>query len=297
MTREVLRLPVKGPGLYEMKAEKYHADPCPVPSLNHTVARILTEQSPMHAYKAHPRLGGEESEPTRIMDIGTAAHRLAIGRGTPIVRLEFENFRTKAAQEARDFYAARGHAALLAPDYDRAEAMAKPLRAAIEDVAGCNIKKLHREIVAIACDDNVWSRCMIDVMSPDLRLLLDVKTTANAHPDKYTRTIRDYSATAVAFYFQTLDLIDPEGAGKRRFVFIAQERECEEAITYHELSPEALAVADAKMRRARLAWKVASVTNSWPGYPRGPHIVEPNQWDLDTELAAAFEAQAMGGAI
>lgn len=275
--------PVDEPGLYDLTAEEYHADPCPVPSLNHTIAKIIHEQTPLHAYRAHPRLGGQKMKRERIMDIGTAVHALAIGKGAKLARMDFPDFRTKAAQEMRASLEASGVTPLLAADYDKAEAMWPAMRDAIEHVARASIDTLHREVSAIAYDAGAWSRSMIDVATPDLRLLIDAKTTASANPEKFGKAIMNYYATAVAFYFQTLDLIDPEGKGKRRFVFIAQERDCPDAITYHELDYSALKLADEKMKRARLRWALCQATDAWPAYDRGPHVVYPNPWDIDAE--------------
>lgn len=293
----VLTAPVEKPGLYDLEHDEYHADPCPVPSLNHTVAKIIHDKSPHHAFKVHPRLGGEKGKAARIMDIGSAAHTLAIGAGAKIAPLRFKDYRTKAAQETRDALIASGVTPLLQPDYDTVQAMFPLLRAAIEDVAGAKIDALHRELSVIGKDGESWSRCKPDVMTPDLRLIIDAKTTASAHPDTYGRMVMSGYATAVAFTFQTLDLIDPEGKGKRRYVFVVQERDYPEAITYHELDPTALELADAQMKRARLRWTLCSHTNSWPAYDRGPHMVVPRQFEIDDELDRQFEdASKNGGA-
>jgi len=287
---KILAPPVEAPGLYDLTSEEYHADPCPIPSLNHTVARILHEQTPLHAFNAHPRLGAEKVKRERIMDIGTAVHALAIGKGAKITRLNFKDYRTKAAQETRDALMASGVTPLLSDDYDTVESMWPQMRAAIEDVAGAKIETLHREISAIAKQGDYWSRSMIDVMTPDLRLLIDAKTTATANPERFGKSVMNYYATAVAFYFQTLDLIDPKGKGKRRFIFIAQERDCPEAITYHELDHSALTYADNLMQRARLRWAMCQASNTWPAYDRGPHIVYPNPWDIDVDGAEQISA-------
>ncbi|WP_242401117.1 hypothetical protein [Acetobacter okinawensis] len=47
------------PGIYDLPEAQYHADPCPTPSLSNSVARILLDESPMHAHFSHPRLNPE----------------------------------------------------------------------------------------------------------------------------------------------------------------------------------------------------------------------------------------------
>ena len=45
-------------GIHDIPPREYHADPCPAPSLSRSIAKLLVERSPAHAYAAHPRLGG-----------------------------------------------------------------------------------------------------------------------------------------------------------------------------------------------------------------------------------------------
>ncbi len=41
----------------------YFADPAAQPSLTQSIAKILIEKSPLHAWHEHPRLGGKPDEP------------------------------------------------------------------------------------------------------------------------------------------------------------------------------------------------------------------------------------------
>ena len=54
---------VPGPGIYPgISAADYHADCAPEPSLSSSIARTLLAQSPLHAYHAHPRMGGRYAD-------------------------------------------------------------------------------------------------------------------------------------------------------------------------------------------------------------------------------------------
>ena len=55
-------LQVACPGVYQLDALAYHADPCPVPSLSAGVAHTLLTQSPLHAKYCHPRLTAQPPE-------------------------------------------------------------------------------------------------------------------------------------------------------------------------------------------------------------------------------------------
>ena len=40
------------PGIHNLSAEVYHADPCVKPSLSSSIANVLLQQSPLHAWMA-----------------------------------------------------------------------------------------------------------------------------------------------------------------------------------------------------------------------------------------------------
>src|ERR1700677_1036911 len=91
-------------GIFNLSAEAYHADPCPTASLSSSIAGILLDQSPSHAWLAHPRLNPNyvrESADSRF-DLGSAAHMMLLEqREDRIVRVSADDWRTKAAKEAR----------------------------------------------------------------------------------------------------------------------------------------------------------------------------------------------------
>jgi len=65
------------PGLQQIPEATYHADPCPVASLSAGIVDILTRESPLHAWAAHPRLNPDYREEVKEeFDVGQAAHAL-----------------------------------------------------------------------------------------------------------------------------------------------------------------------------------------------------------------------------
>lgn len=71
-----------GPDIHDISVEEYHADPCAAPSLSSTLAGLLLNRSPRHAWTAHPRLNPEhQSKDSKTFDIGRAAHRAVLGKG------------------------------------------------------------------------------------------------------------------------------------------------------------------------------------------------------------------------
>lgn len=297
--------PVTAPGFYyDMDAPTYHADPCPAPSLSHTIARILHTRSPLHAKRRHPRLGGLPQRVSAEMAIGAAAHALTLGRGSALARIDAENYRTKDAQNQRDAAFAQGFTPLLAKEYAQAEYMAHVARPALELVCGARIENLRIETVAIATEphddlprndfrdnNDTWLRCMTDAATPDFRLIVDYKTCATAEPESFGANVRKYYATQRAFYEHVLDCVDPDGRGKRRFLFMAQERDCPEAIVFFEADPALTEIAGMQMARARRTWAECLLNDAWPAYDPGPHLVAPMPWEIDAEISAEYDEQ------
>ena len=50
--------------LVRMPARDYHADPGETPTLSASIAKRIVNESPLHAWLKHPRLGGLPDEPT-----------------------------------------------------------------------------------------------------------------------------------------------------------------------------------------------------------------------------------------
>lgn len=284
------QLPVAEPGIYEMPAAAYHADPCPEPSLSHSVARLVHKRSPLHGKRAHPRFGGQARTATRDMALGSVVHALMLGRGADIVRIDADSYRTKAAQEARDAAQAQGAIPILTSEFEHAELMAAVARHALERFLSASADGFLYEPVAIGLEGTSWRRAMMDTLAGGLWLGLDFKTCECAAPEEFGLRIRKDYATQEAFYRHVLSLIDPAGARTRRFLFMAQERDCPEAITFHETDPALLEIAEGEMKRARELWDESVAAQEWAAYPIGPHPVAPAPWQMNDEMLATEEA-------
>src|SRR6266487_3828456 len=132
---------IEKPGLYpDMPVEDYFADPCPAPSFTQSLAKLLLEKSPLHAWYAHPRLNPDfRPDDDTSYDVGNIAHNLLIGRGKQIVVLDeqFEDWRTKEARRLREEAAALGGLAVLSRKFKLAAKMVDAARDAME-AAGCH---------------------------------------------------------------------------------------------------------------------------------------------------------------
>ena len=115
---------IDAPGIYDLTAAEYHADPCVAPSLSSGVAWELLTRSPLHAWAKHPRLNPDfEPDHSAKFDLGTAAHTLILGKGDQIHVIDAPDYRTKEAQGQRATAILDGKTPLLTWQYERAVVM------------------------------------------------------------------------------------------------------------------------------------------------------------------------------
>lgn len=275
----MLDLPHLSPGLYDLPAEVYHADPCERPSLSSTLAKKMLAESPLHAWTASPRLN-PNYEPTdsKTFDIGRAAHRAILGKGGDYVAYPDGILASNGAASTKEAMAwakeqrAAGRTPLKAADVDQVGAMADVLRRAVADM-GIVLDPEHSERVAIAEIDGVMCRTMIDNAHPDPRRpLIDFKTIQSATPEACKRAVESYGYDVQwAHYAQTWQAVTGD---KRDFIFIFQEKEPPFEVGVVRLlsstnhSEDWYEDASDKIASARATWRECLQTGIWPGYPR-----------------------------
>lgn len=265
------------PGIHlNIPSAEYFADPCQQPSLTQSIASVLLDRSPRHAALRHPRLNPawKPHEDTKF-NIGNAAHKLLIGRGKELVVVEADDWRTKAAKEARDEAHAAGKVALLAHQHDTAEDMSLAFReqiAAIPECAGAFNEGIGGEVVIIAEYEGVYLRSMVDWMLDTTRLS-DLKTTGmSASPDRLPYAMADGGwDLQAAMQERILDVLDPQNAGRRHHYFYLQENDDPYEVTVAELPESVMTIGRAKLDRAIQIWKRCIAANNFPGYARVVH--------------------------
>ena len=293
------------PGFYfDIAAADYFADPCPTPSLTQSIAKLLIERSPLHAWTAHPRLNPDfEPDDSREFDVGNICHKLLIGRGKELVVLDqFDDWRTKEARALREAAAAEGRLAVLGKHYALADHI---VGAAREQLALRHLAHLFNdgagEVMTAWLDEmggpqpaTLWCRQLIDWLTHDRATMVDYKTTReSAAPHMLARKmVNDGWDIQAAMAERGLRALDGYNS-PLRFLFVVQETEAPFALSVVELSESALTMGRKKLDVAFALWRRCIEENRWPGYPT--EIVVPEypafaeaQW-LDreqTEFAA-----------
>jgi hypothetical protein len=278
---EPLRLPA---GLhFDVPAEAYHLDPAPEPSLSSSLAKVLLEQSPRHAWHQHPRLNPDmppDADPTRAKEIGTAVHKLALGRGGDLMLIEAADYKSGLAKTVRARAAAEGMCPILAPDMEKAEAIATAVCAQIAQVHDCHgFLTAPAEIVGIAKDaTGAWLRCMMDKFEErdGSAIIWDLKTgDQSAEPSSLGRRIANMGfEVSAALYERVVLTLRPDLAGRLTFRWIFVENEHPHLISVGELDNAGLEIGRKKAAAAIALWNRCLRDDNWPGYPAQIVIAE-----------------------
>lgn len=265
-------------GIYDMSLAEYITDPAPAPSLNAGVAQILLEQSPKHAWMAHPRLGNAGRDESSRADLGTIAHGLLLEDDkSRVVVIQADDWRTKAAKEQRDEARAAGKVPILEKDMAVVTKMVEVADHALMGSALCNDwLDATPEQTVLWHEGPTWFRSRPDKLTKDYRVYWDYKTSASAHPAAFTKTaIRngyDLQAALGRRGVEKVTGIQPV------VIFVVQEIEPPFAVSLVSLSPQFMEIANNRLELAKHKWEQCHAKKEWPGYPDRVAYVDPPGW-------------------
>lgn len=289
------------PGLFAaVDAADYHADCAPEPSLSSSLGKVLLNQSPLHAWYRHPRLNAaaEERAGSRGMELGSAVHAMILDRGADIVAIDADDYRKKAAQELRDEAKAAGKTPLLRADYETALDMAVTATAYLQvELPALLSDDAMSEAVMLWREGPAWCRAMMDRITADRLIVLDIKTTArSARVEAATRTIFDMGYHfQSAFYERGLNVLFPDGAGRRKFMFLFQEDAPPYACQLVRLDEASLTIARKQVMAAIGIWRRCMETSTWPGYPGGIRTATMPEWMQQQWIAREMADDSLTG--
>lgn len=302
--------PILTEGVHVIDDQTYHSDPAPEPSLSSTLAKLILDRSPRHAWTASPRLNPNwEPVNTATFDVGRAAHRAVLGRGGDYVGYPLgilaENgaASTKAAKEWAEYQREQGRTPLKQEQVDAVNEMAAATNAHLA-ACGITLDPERSELSAIAKVDDVWCRARIDnapdrpVMLPGVgprKVLIDFKSCEDATPDKCRKAVEMYGYdTQKQHYTEVWNAATGE---ERAFLFVFTEKVAPYGTCIVLLldepghSADWLEDAKAKTRAARTTWSHCLFTKEWPCYPHlivqvGASSFHRQKWQ-DTQSRAA----------
>ena len=271
------------PGVYDLDAETYHADPVEGHSLSSTGARRLLEMPPARWLyeRDHP------PAPTPAKIFGTAVHSLVLGTGPKVIRIDADGWRLKKTQAERDAALDAGDIPLLRDEYDRAQAMADAVLA--HEVAGALFDpargKPEQTLIWRDADTGIWRRSMVDHLphaTADRPILADLKTTPDASRKAVAKSVANFGYhQQAAFYTDGYRALFPGSDPVMLFVFV--EKPPPHLVGVVELTNSALYVGTERNRRAIDIYAECQATGIWPGHSPEIELVSLPPWAVNLE--------------
>lgn len=267
----------------DMEADVYFADPCPEPSLNQSGIPTLLKRSPYHFAFQHPRLnpyGDRDAGGERAQYLGSAVHRLALGRGREISEIRYPDYIHSSAREARDLAVANGRIPILSRELVKARDMAEIVRREIAEAL--DGAPYETEVVIIWMEDTswgpIWCRGMLDVWCPSKLIALDPKCLRiAATAEAFGKTAADsgYDIQA-SFYSRGLATLT-QSAGVKFANLVVESAPPHGAQSF---APDASAriIADEWVNQAIQLFARCLYTRQWPSYPAGVQSYTTPSW-------------------
>jgi glycine/D-amino acid oxidase-like deaminating enzyme len=286
VTAEQTTLPpatkVTGPGVYDLPAEDYHADPVLGGSLSSTGARTLLPPSCPALFQYEH----EHGAPTkRVWEIGSAAHKLILGIGPKLVLVDRPRWDTNEVKKELKEIRERGDIPLKLADYEQIRAMAKAL--GVHPFAGQLFKpgtgRPEQTLVWQDRETGVWCRALLDWLpfpTASGRIVIpDYKSCLSAAPDKFARAMADHGYhIQLAWYLagvRALDLGDERSVG----VLVAQEKTPPYLVTVAQPDPTAMRMGEIRMREALRLYAECIASGRWPGYADDVVLASLPPWE------------------
>jgi len=273
---------------YHYPEAAYFADPCEVPSLSQSIAKILVNESELHAFREHPRLGGHVRTRTKAMDVGTICHAIMLGQPLPEIELiPYDDYRNKDAQALKRLAIDCGKIPLTNKEHgEQGKLMqaALTIRSKLAE-RGVTFSVDHCEVAMFWTINGVQCKARIDnIEGPHS---VDLKFTECAHPDFIDRQVETmgYNIQEAA-YTEAINELVPEAAGQGTFSLLFCETSPPYCITPARMSPEASMIGMLKWKYAQRRWAECLQSNQWNEYvaPGQCHIVPGKPWALQQAM-------------
>ncbi len=277
-----------GVGIHlDVDEKEYHADPCERPTLSYSIAKILIEQSPLHAWLRHPKLGNVRKKPSDAMKTGSLIDTMLLGGGQKIRVIDAKDFRTNDAKYGRDAAEAAGELPVLAHKYEAAESTVREIT---DSIASFGISLDGSSQAALVWEEEglhgpVLCRGKVDNLALDRGTIYELKTANSVNPTVLERTIYSFGYDIQwAAYTHGLGTLKPELAGRVDFVWLFCETEPPYAVTPARPDGVLREIGMARWARAIADWSQCLHSDKWPTYTDEIIQIGAPPWAMSQEM-------------
>lgn len=263
--------------------------------LSPSTAHEIVSRSPLHGWFS--KFGGAPQEYTDATDLGQLAHALILG-GAEIVQVDAKDWRTKAAQEARDAARAQFKIPVLTHKLQEVSKLVEYVGAFLRerDLALSGLSEQSAVWKERGLD--VWCHGRLDHWLEDSATIIDLKFVSNASPGAAARQCINlgYDLKAAA-YTSAIEHIFPDLAGRVRFLWLFAEVDPPYALTLARPGGVMRALGQAKWMRACETWKRCladyGTEKPWPSYTSEVVDLLAPEWAMkqEVEVGEALEIE------
>lgn len=295
--------------------DDYHSDALPgSPRLSRSIAVKLLSQSPLHAWQAHPKLGGapaegedeeEDESKKKRLAMGSLLHSLLLGSGQPITEIYIHgdrkkgqvdtqlypasNFKTAEARELRDKARQIGRLPVIPHVLEEARVTASAIRSSLLKY-GVELHAYETEATCLWDSNGVACKARMDGVMLAAGEVLDVKVQDRINLRSFEYGVPAYGLHIQAgAYLEGLETVHPAIAGRTKFRFLLCERFQPYDVAIVQLAPAYLDLGLREWHRARDIWAPCLESDIWPGFGvQAP--IEPRPYQLEADFSKSLEA-------
>jgi hypothetical protein len=260
--------------VYGLSDSAYHSRP----ELSSTEARLLLQSPAKYRWrKDNPPLIDDSPK----FDIGKAVHAKVLGQGAEVVVVDADDWRSRAARDARQEARDAGKAPLLTREFEAVNAMAESVLAHPTGKALLS-QPGDTEVSLFADVDGVPTRSRFDFL-PDRTerrtVAVDLKTTVDASKRAFESSVARYEyAVQRAWYLDDLRVIT--GESDAEMVFLAVEKEPPYLVAVYQVPSVWADKGHVMAARARSVWAQCNSAGEWPGYAPTIQLLDEPTWHV-----------------
>lgn len=227
-------------------------------------------------------------EPKQQFDIGKAAHKMVLGVGEKIVRVDADDWKLKANQEIRKAAYAAGQIPLLKSEVDAAQRMAGAVHT--HPLAAALLKDGDAELSGVYTDPKTGVRLRFRpdwlTQLPSGRItIVDLKTSQSASPAEFASSAARFGyALQQVWYCEGLRVL--EITDDPALLFLIVDKNPPHLVSIVQLDDDAIRYGERQMRRAINLYAACVEDDYWPGYPETVHTISLPRWAYYAEETA-----------
>jgi len=237
-------------------------------------------KSPLHYWAEYLDPNREPREDTPALKLGKAIHCAVLEPARFI-----DNYkalpkdldrRTKDGKASYEAIISSGSIPLSSDDFDTCVAISESIKKSI--AAREIFAKGKSELTAVWEDSKVRCKARIDWFTDDHAVLIDLKSTEDAGPEAFARSLLEYGYHRQAAWYVDGLVAATNLSKEPLFVFAVYEKKPPYASAFYYATPEMLEQGRVENRRLLSKYIECRAAKSWPGYPEELRAAEFPRW-------------------